>query len=312
GGLFMNERYQAVTAREAGIGFGLAVVFVLSLTPLIILGGGGGDTLSSIGLFGTLLLVSGYIYGLYKLSINWEKYKDNTGFIKLIGIAAISLFLLRYFILALIPAVKQSGIGGMIVNLLQNTLWLVDFTQLSSPNPRLEFGYDRFLLAYSVTLVGITYYLTEKLGKSPFGRVLKAIREDEDVASSLGKDTFTYKIQAMIYGSALAGLAGTIWAIFTLGLNYSMFRPRFTFIVFLMVVIGGTANNRGVILGAVIWFAFRKGTEDLATFFPTAARSSVQALRIAVIGALFIIVLYYRPEGIWGEKQYTAVTEGEE
>lgn len=301
--LVISRRYEDVDQRDGLYGLGIALMFFATLLPLIVLGGETGDILSSAGLILTLGAVSGFIYGMYYLGHNWERYGSGATYLRVIGIATIWLFALRYFVLALVAPLKQGGVVGAVDQLLQNLLWLIRFTEAGA-----QFGYNRFIFVLILALVAGTYLIAETTVTSPFGRVLKAIREDEDVANALGKNTFTYKVQAMIIGSAFAGLAGVMLALHRGTLTYLMFRPRVTFWVFLMVIIGGVANNRGVILGAVIFWGFRQITVDLQGYFPTAASARLAALRIAVIGALLIIILYYQPQGVWGEER-TAIEE---
>ena len=289
--LLVVAYFTAVPGRDVLIGLGLAVAFVVPFLPVVTLSG-------SIALVGTGVLLVAFVYGVYTLGTSWPSEEDGaTPFVTLIGIAAIWLFVIRYFLFALVSPLQNAGVGAALSELIQNVLWLLKFTPAG-----FEFDYARFLLALTFGILAACYYLLEMTVQSPFGRVLKAIREDEDVATALGKDTFTYKVQSMMLGSAIAGLAGALYAIQIPALTHTLFAPRVTFIAFLIVVIGGVADNRGAILGAVIYWGFWKATVDLAAFFPTGARASVQALRLAVFGALFIVILYYRPGGILGDE----------
>lgn len=306
GVLVIARRYEAVGRRDGLYGLGLAIAFFVTLLPLILLGGQGGDLLSSAGLFVTLGAVSAFIYAMYYLGSNWETYGSGAEFIRVIGLGALWLFVLRYFVLAQLGPLTENGVAVAFNQLSQNVLWLLRFTPSG-----VELGYTRFVFVLTLGLVAGSYYFTEATVKSPFGRVLKAIREDEDVATALGKNPFTRKIQAMMLGSAIAALAGVLLALHRGSLTHLMFRPRVTFWVFLMVIIGGVANNRGVILGAVIFWAFQQVTVDLRAFFPGDASARLAALRIAFIGVLLIVILYYRPEGIWGE-EHMSIQEAEE
>ncbi|WP_137287279.1 branched-chain amino acid ABC transporter permease [Halorussus salinisoli] len=295
------RRYSDLSGRDFGVALGLAVMFVACFAPLIVLGGGSGDAMSSVGLFVTMGLLVAFLYGVYYLGTNWERFGSGVAFVRIVGVGAIWLFVIRYFVMANIVPLQRGGVGAVVDNTVQNLVWLMKFQAGTA-----VFDYSRFLLVLTLASLGMLYYLSEITVESPFGRVLKAIREDEDVATSLGKNTFAYKVQSMMLGSALAGFAGGLTAIYFQSLVHTMFAPRVTFIAFLALIIGGTANNKGMILGATIYWAFQKATADIAAFFPTAARSSVQALRLAFIGALLIVILYYRPEGLWGEKRTVA------
>lgn len=304
--LAVIRRYEGIDRRDGLYGFGLALAFIATLLPLVALGAGGDDLLSSAGLVLTLGALSAFIYGIYYIGGRWDQYGSGAPFLRVLGIAALWLFAIRYFVLDSLSAFTGGSAIEAVDNFLQNLLWLVRFSPSGA-----ELGYNRFLFILTLGLVAGIYLLAETTVTSPFGRVLKAIREDEDVATALGKNTFVSKTQAMMLGSAVAGLAGVMLAMHRGSLTHLMFRPLITFQVFLMVIIGGVANNRGVILGAVIFWAFRQVTVDLRGFFPSDASARLAALRIAFIGALLILILYYRPEGIWGEEQM-AVGEVEE
>lgn len=305
GGALVARHYGDVPVRDVLLGLGLAVAFVVVFLPLIVLGGGDEAT-STVGMLVTGGLVAAFIAGVYYLANNWSRFGHDAPFVSVVGLGAVWLFVLRYFGLALVTPFKRSGVAGALLALLENLLWLVNFTATG-----LEFNYARFLFVLAVGTLAVAYYVAEVTARSPFGRVLRAIREDEDVATALGKDAFSFKVQSMVLGSAMAGLAGGLFAIHIGALQHLTFAPRVTFVVFLMVIIGGTANNRGVILGALIFWVFQKATVQISAFFPTAVRSQVQALRLAFIGALLIVILYYRPQGIWGEKRM-ATAGGEE
>lgn len=310
GAVALADHYDSFSRRDALVAVGLALAFVAAFVPLVVLADGGSLT---VGLLATVVLLVAFLYGIYALAGRWDRLGSDdgtgTGFVSVVGAGAVVLFALRYFVLALVQPFNTGGVAGAAANLLQNLLWLMRFESVTVDPARflaetvVTVGYSRFLLVTILVTVGAVYVALETAVASPFGRVLRAIREDESVATALGKNTFAYKIEAMILGSAVAGLAGALWAVYATSLVFSMFAPRVTFFALLMVIVGGTANNRGVVLGSVIYWAFERGTSDIAGFFPTAARSSVQALRLAFVGALLIVILYYRPEGVLGERR---------
>jgi len=302
GGVTVARRYRDLSLGDFAIALGLAVAFVVAFVPLVVTSGSGQP--GTLGLAATIGLLVVFLYATYYFGVNWDRLGTGAGFVRIVGVGAIWLFCLRYFVMANVTPWMTGGLDAVLDNTYQNLLWLLKF---NAAGP--VFDYARFLLVLTVASVAIGYYVMETTVGSPFGRVLKAVREDEDVAEALGKNTFAFKVQSMMLGSALAGFAGGLTVLYFKSLVHTMFAPRVTFIAFLMVIIGGAANNRGVVLGAVIYWAFQKGTADIAGFFPPAARASVQALRLATIGALLIIILYYRPEGIWGERASTDVAE---
>jgi hypothetical protein len=94
------------------------------------------------------------------------------------------------------------------------------------------------------------------------------------------------------------------------GLTFTTFAPRVTFIALLIMFLGGAGNNKGMILGAALFWAFQQATTQLASFFPPAVRVNIQAFRLVVVGVLFLVVLYYLPEGLLGRDDRAAATDG--
>ena len=209
----------------------------------------------------------------------------------LIGVAT-AVFVLWYFV--------QPLLGGDMVELQRNLMWLFDPT--AGPEGGLD--YDRFFLLFSTALLAAGYWWVERTFNSPYGRVLRAVRDDEDVPKALGKATYRYKIQAMMVGSALAGAAGALYAIQLGFISPGQFGSTLTFFAFTAVIIGGTANNAGVLLGTAVFWIINSGTRFLNDFVPSEYSVQLAAARLMLIGALLIVILYYRPEGLLGEQEY--------
>jgi len=189
----------------------------------------------------------------------------------------------------------------------RSLVWLFDPTVGTAGG----FTYGRFVLLVSVGFLGLAYWWCERTVNSPYGRVLRSIREDESVPEALGKRTFRYKVQSMMFGSALAGAAGGLWATQIGFIDPSQFTAEITFFAFSAVIIGGTANNRGVIVGTIVFWTLYTGTRFLNDFFPAEYATQLAALRLMFIGALLIVILYYRSEGLLGRQTYdTGVTPG--
>ncbi len=163
--------------------------------------------------------------------------------------------------------------------------------------------YDLFLLGLIWGIVLIVFIALQRLAKSPWGRALKSIREDEDVAKVLGKNVSAYKMQAFFLGSVLAGLAGMMMAFYHSYVNPYYFYPVETFYAWIIVILGGSANNRGTILGALILVGvFLTGTRFLSPLVPLSDYTFAQ-LRMALIGVLLIVLMLYRPQGMLGNKR---------
>jgi ABC-type branched-subunit amino acid transport system permease subunit len=164
------------------------------------------------------------------------------------------------------------------------------------------FDYNYFLFILIFGSLFVVYLLVEKLVHSPWGRVLRSIKEDEDVPDALGKDVFRYKLQALMIGSAIAGLAGAFLAFNTQYINPSNFIPMETFYAWIIVILGGSARNKGTIIGAIIVQFFYSGTRYLQDFVPLASHQ-MAALRVMIIGLLLVLLMMYKPQGLLGRKE---------
>ena len=168
--------------------------------------------------------------------------------------------------------------------------------------------YNIFLLMLFVVLLTIVYFSLEKLVHSPWGRVLKSIREDESVPSALGKNVFSYKLQSLAIGSAIAGLAGAMLAFYLQYIDPGTFKPIETFHAWIIVILGGTASNRGTIVGAIILWTFFSVTKFINPYLPFMSHQ-MGAFRMIVIGLLLMLLMMYRPEGIFGKKEELALSD---
>ena len=157
-------------------------------------------------------------------------------------------------------------------------------------------------LALSLTLLATIYLALERLVRSPWGRVLRAIREDEDAASSLGKRAFVFRLQSFVVGSMLMGLGGAVYAHFVGYIAPEDFLPILTFQLWAMLIVGGSGNNRGAILGAfVVWTFWAAAGSLLRGWIPQAEQARAAALQVVLIGVLIALMLVLRPRGLLGE-----------
>jgi branched-chain amino acid transport system permease protein len=174
----------------------------------------------------------------------------------------------------------------------------------------ITFNYDIFFLVVVAGTVFGVYLLVQYLSESPFGRVLHGIREDEDVLQALGKDTTKFKLKSFALGAAIAGLAGGLWAIYLRALTPGMFTPTVLFFVWAAVIVGGSGSHVGAIGGAIIIIGMQQVTRFLPQDIPFA--DIIPHVRVILIGLILIGILYFRPYGIWGDKNRMAAgdTEG--
>ena len=145
----------------------------------------------------------------------------------------------------------------------------------------------------------ICFLVLQLLANSPYGRVLRAIREDEVAAEALGKSKAKYKAQALMLGSAMAGLAGGLYAQYLQYVLPGMFMPMVTFTVWIMVLVGGPGNNWGALLGAALVQIFARGTNIAKDYI--ALPVDLNDLQYILFGALIIFMLLFRPQGLLKE-----------
>src|SRR6478672_405499 len=159
------------------------------------------------------------------------------------------------------------------------------------------------LMLLTLLTLALVYWLLERLVRSPWGRVLKAIREDEQIPKALGKNVFWYKLQALMLGGAIAGISGSFFAWYLTTVYPSNFEPLITFNAWTIVVLGGAGNNLGPILGAIIFWGYDTLTRLFLHDIVHLDASREGAFRIMVIGLILMVIMMWRPQGILGKKE---------
>ncbi len=162
--------------------------------------------------------------------------------------------------------------------------------------------YPFFYLCIVILCLVLTYFTVRFLTNSPFGRVLKAMREGDDLPLAMGKDVSKFRMKAMAFGGAMGGLAGSLVAHFWSFIDPYQFMPIETFVVWAMVVVGGKGNNIGALVGAVIIQFFYSSTLFLKDFIPIDAQV-LASLRMVVIGVLIVLIMLFMKEGLIKEKK---------
>lgn len=168
---------------------------------------------------------------------------------------------------------------------------------LSGEGPRNLFA-TLFLFAALALLI---YGVFHRLADSPYGRVLHAIRADERVTETLGMRVFRYKLVVFVYGAALAGFAGALYAFYVGAVSPGFFTINVTVLVWIGMLVGGAGSDRGVLGGLAIVMGFQLATRFLNDAVPWITQDQFASVRLALVGLLLVVVIRYRPEGIWGE-----------
>ncbi len=209
-------------------------------------------------------------------------------------------------------AIVTLGFSEVVRLAASNEIWLTGGTDGISgvPGPWREslptLDYNLVYAALVWVAVAGTGAVLARLADSPFGRVLRAIRDDEVVAAVAGKRTLLFKVQAFTIGAGVLGLAGGLYAHFNAYVAPDAFQPLVTIYVVLALTAGGTGRMAGAVLGAVLVVALQEGTRFGADLLPGLAPVQVAAVRAGSIGVALILVLHLRPNGLLPErmKQY--------
>jgi branched-chain amino acid transport system permease protein len=166
-----------------------------------------------------------------------------------------------------------------------------------------QLSYNVFLLVLLAAITALVYWALDRIVRSPWGRVLKAIREDETAAIALGKDARLFRLQAFVLGSTIIGLAGALYVSFIGFVSPFDFLPIVTFQIWTMLIIGGSGNNRGALLGALIVWGLWSGSGVLVSkIVPAAYQTQGAAAQSILIGLLLVVVLVRKPRGLIGEE----------
>lgn len=225
-------------------------------------------------------------------------------------------------------AIATIGISEILRLFVTNEQWLTEgphgiagipqpLSGLLVPDLLAPQNYNWFYIVIVVAALVVAFSAIERIARSPWGRVLKAIREDEDAASALGKNVFSFKLQSFVVGAMVMGATGALAAHFLKFIGPDAFDPTSnTFLIWVMLVVGGTGNNRGAILGAFgLWWIWTStlALNDLLppTLETPLGKISVQAqlggpLRVMLIVIALELVLLYRPRGLVAEEKQTS------
>ncbi|MDX1611188.1 MAG: branched-chain amino acid ABC transporter permease, partial [Candidatus Thermoplasmatota archaeon] len=160
----------------------------------------------------------------------------------------------------------------------------------------------------AIALVG---WLLNRLVKSPWGRLIKAVGDDEDAAEGIGAPVVSLKMQVLALGSAVAAISGVMLTWQNLAINPALFKPVPTFYAWAILILGGLGSLRGVVAGSAIFWAIWQAPRwmDLSTIGLTLGSQRVAALQIMLVGLLLMIVVVVKPEGLFGSREEMEVME---
>lgn len=205
-------------------------------------------------------------------------------------------------------AIVTLGFAEVVRMVALNERWLTRGSDGISGIPapfRSELGVDGFNLFYLAlvsVIVLIAFVTMRRLDLSPFGRTLKAIREDQELATFAGKYVTRFKMQAFALSAAIAGLAGALYGHFQTYISPDHFQPLITIYIFLAVTAGGVGRPLGALAGAYLVVFFLEATRFLGELFTVLQPGQVAAVREMLVGLALLGVLHLRPQGILPER----------
>jgi len=164
-------------------------------------------------------------------------------------------------------------------------------------------AFNAFYLALTLAALACVYAALQRLAASPWGRVLRAIREDETAAEALGKRAFAFRLQSFVIGGAIMGFGGALYAHFVGYIAPEDFLPILTFQIWTMLIVGGAGSNRGAIAGTVVvWAIWTIAGNGLRELIPAADQARAASLQIVLVGVLLAAMLLWRPHGLLGPR----------
>ena len=205
-------------------------------------------------------------------------------------------------------AVVTLGFSEVVRLLIQQEQWLTKGVQGLPGIPRLfgslgvgEYA-DLATLGALAVCNAAAVALMVHLVRSPYGRLIQAIRDDEVAVEAIGKDPRRYKVQVFMLGAGLAGLAGAFYAHFITYLSPDQFLPLVTFYVWIAMIIGGTGRTSGAVAGSLILMLFLEGSRFARDWIPGVSEVQMASVRLAIVGLALILFTLYRPQGLMGRR----------
>ena len=205
-------------------------------------------------------------------------------------------------------AIATIGIAEILRLILKNEQWMTNgalgIGHIPRPFEELPQGYSQLgFLAVVLCLVAAVYWLWQRALAGPWGRTMRAIRDNEHAAAAMGKDIEAYRLQAFVLGSMAMGLGGALMAHHSKFMGPEAIEPvQTTFLVWVMLIVGGQGNNRGAVLGALVVWMIWSGTQLLTTQLPPEWSTRAGYLRVFLIGLCLQIVLQRFAQGILPER----------
>ncbi|HYB06685.1 MAG TPA: branched-chain amino acid ABC transporter permease [Nitrososphaerales archaeon] len=270
--------------------FGLQAIFISSIDNHLTV-----DPVAAVELAVFMVVVGAVMGGLFGFLSSYPAIRLREDYLGMLLLAAGEFF--NYFSQAYYPF-----LGGALGMTAPDPIYYLG-TIIGQP--------DLTVLGVLALFAVLVYLYSERVGRSPLGRTLRAMRDNEVASEAMGKDNIALRRNVLIVSGAFAGIAGVLWLFYTPyiepGTIGTFTRQTFTFIPFVIVILGGAANNRGVLLGTFVYLlifnAFTQGTTYLVgrgiNPFGVIDPTRIETM---LIGVILLVILLRRPTGLIPEK----------
>lgn len=208
-------------------------------------------------------------------------------------------------------AIVSLGFSEVVRLVVTSEKWLTKGVQGIPGIPKLftslGVGLPNSLAVLAVLLLvnGLAIYAMRRIVRSPFGRMIEAIRDNEDAVKALGKDPARFKVQVLMLGALLAGFAGAFYAHYIGYISPDQFVPLVTFQIWMAIIMGGVGRVSGALAGTLILMLFLEGSRFLRDVLPFISEVEMASVRLGIVGLALILFTLYRPGGIMGEARRT-------
>jgi branched-chain amino acid transport system permease protein len=285
-----------------GVTAGIYAIMALGMN--VIWGMAGLINLGLVGFFG----VGAYTTGLLTLKLGWPISAGIVAGMVAATLVGVLVALVTVRLRGDYLAIVTLGFAETMRVVMSNEIWIANGTDGLSgiPGPMRQelgpHGFNLLFLIVTLACVLVLYILFQRLSHSPFGRVLRGVREDEQVVQVAGKNVVVFKVKAFAVGTAALGLAGALYAHFTSYIAPDLFAPLLTLYIKLSLLAGGLGNNRGAVAGAFVVVFFLESTRFFIPLLPGLTPVQGAALRETLIAASLLLILRVRARGLIPEK----------
>jgi branched-chain amino acid transport system permease protein len=261
-----------------------------------------------VGYTGLLSVTQAAFYGIgaYGTAILLTRYDVNFFLVLIVGvfISALISFLIGYVLSKFKGdyfALGSFGFNVIVWSIMLNwqslTRGPLGIPGIERPSLfGLSFSDNLVFLIFSVLVLVLIYFISNYITSSSFGRVLKAIREDEEALQVFGYNTLWFKLAIFVIGASIASVAGSLFASYITFIDPSTFNLNESIFILAIIILGGLSNNKGAVLGAVCLIIL----PELLRFvgFPSDIAAQMRQL---TYGVILILLMLYRPQGLLGE-----------